>query len=177
MSLSYLVQTGFEAPMQPAPENLAQFIGLTNVDAPLLNAIESLGGCVDGLSAKQFRDYGNAYVRFRELGVDLVFVPRSAYESVRGPCRGEGPYVLEAVFYYPNGEDSEPYGGIAPFATHSVVDRASALSAYGDPSDTDETDGVVDSDDWVKGDGLQLSCSYREDQSISDICVALPYRG
>lgn len=157
-------------------DKFVELIGFTETDQALVDAVQAHGGDMTGLTPKRFRDYGNAYVRFPEQGMELVFVPLSMYKEERGQPKGNGKYALEAVFYFPNGGDDEPYTGVAPFSNAPIKTRADALALYGEPADSEETDGVAESDDWQKGD-LQVSCAYHDDQSIANICVMPPYRG
>jgi len=157
-------------------DKFVQLIGFTETDEALLAAVEAGGGDLTGLTPKRFRDYGNAYVRFPDHGVELVFVSRAMFEEERDTPRGSGKYALEAVFCFPNGGDDAPYLGPAPFTDVRLSARAEALAAYGEPFDTEESDGMFESDDWSKA-GLQISCAYNDDQSIANICVMPPYKG
>jgi hypothetical protein len=157
-------------------DKFVELIGFTDSDGALVEAVQAQRRDLTGLTPQSFREYGNAYVRFPAQGMELVFVPRSMFEEERGNPKGNGKYVLEAVFLFPNGGDDEPYAGSAPFAIASIKTRADALAFYGEPVDSEETDGVAESDDWLKGE-LQVSCAYDDDQSIANICVMPPYKG
>jgi hypothetical protein len=56
------------------------------------------------------------------------------------------------------------------------ISLSNALALCGDPVESEETDGVAESDDWLKGE-LQVSCAYADDQSIANVCVMPPYKG
>lgn len=159
-----------------APENFFQLLGLTEKDQMLLDVINACDGSVVDVNPKRMREYGNAYVTLPGLGVDFVFVPRATYEEERGEPAGDGSHVLEGVFYFPSGGDNATYVGNAPFASKPIANRADALAVYGGPSDSNNSDGVVESEDWVK-DGIQLSADYRNDGTIASFCVMLPFQG
>jgi hypothetical protein len=155
-------------------EDFHQLLGLSNTDQELVAAIAEHGGNVADLSAKNIRELGTDYVNLSEKGVSLAFQSRARFEDSRGAPRGEGPYVLSGMFYYPHGgTDLSTYEGPAPFASEGVRNREDALRAYGAPSRTEEDDDEIEWDQWGK-DGRQLRTSYSEDLQIDTVSVSVP---
>lgn len=155
-------------------EELHNVLGLTNVDAPLQQAIEAEGGSVQVLSPKKFRDLGSDFVNLNDKGVSLSFLTRSDFEDEHGVPGGAGPYVLSCIFYFPFGEgDAQPYEGVAPFSGAALKSRDDALQAYGAPHKTEDDDGEIEWDEWIK-DGRQLRVSYTSELAIQDISVSVP---
>ncbi|ANH67316.1 hypothetical protein [Mitsuaria sp. 7] len=155
-------------------EDFHQLLGLSNTDQELVAAIAEHGGNVADLSAKNIRELGTDYVNLSEKGLSLAFQSRARFEDSRGTPRGEGPYVLSGMFYYPHGgTDLSTYAGPAPFASDSVRNREDALRAYGEPSRTEEDDDEIEWDQWSK-DGRQLRTSYSEDLQIDTVSVSVP---
>ncbi|WP_416762582.1 hypothetical protein ACNI65_09400 [Roseateles sp. So40a] len=155
-------------------EELHNVLGLTNVDALLQQAIEAAGGSVQVLSPKKIRELGSDFVNINDKGVSLSFLSRGDYEDEHGVPRGAGPYVLACIFYFPFGEgDAQAYEGVAPFADASLKSRDDALRAYGAPHKTEEDEGEIEWDEWIKG-GRQLRVSYTSELAIQDISVAVP---
>lgn len=155
-------------------DNLHQLLGMTNTEQDLISAIAEHGGNVADLSAKNIRELGTDFVNLGDRGLSLAFQARARYEDSRGSPRGEGPYVLVAIFYYPNGgTDLEAYTGPAPFASDGVFNRDDALRVYGKPDRTEEDDDEIDWDQWKK-DERQLRASYRADLRIDTVSVSVP---
>lgn len=155
-------------------EDLHLVLGMTNTDQPLISAIAEHGGNVADLSAKNIRELGTDYVNLGEKGLSLAFQSRARFEDSRGQPRGEGPYVLAAIFYYPNGgTDLSPYSGPAPFVSEPLRNREEALSAYGEPTRTEADDDEIDWDQWGR-EGRQLRANYREDLTIDTVSVSAP---
>jgi hypothetical protein len=155
-------------------EDFHQLLGMTNANHELISAIGEHGGNVADLSPKNIRELGTDYVNLSEKGLSLAFQSRTRFEGSRGTPRGEGPYVLSGMFYYPHGgTDLGTYTGPAPFASEGIRNRDDALRVYGDPSRTEEDDDEIEWDQWGK-DGRQLRASYREDLQIDTVSISVP---
>ena len=155
-------------------EGLHELLGLTSMDQTLISAIAEHGGNVSDLSAKNIRELGTDHVNLSEKGLSLAFQSRARFEDSRGQPLGEGPYVLAAMFYYPNGgTDLSAYAGPAPFVSEPVRNREEALRLYGEPSRTESDDDEIDWDQWGRA-GRQLRASYREDLTIDTVSVSVP---
>jgi hypothetical protein len=154
-------------------ENLHQLIGLTNVDTQLIQTLGEFGADVKTLSLKRLKELDVDHIHLPKNGISLGFEPRAAFESDHGVApRGEGPYVLSTVFYFPEGSgDTEAYKGVAPFASAAVTTREQALAAYGEPTETEEEDGEIDWDFFNVHDHL-VKVSY-DDRTVSTISVSM----
>lgn len=154
------------------PHLFPSLIGFTNTDPVLLDALHANGGDTASLTPRRFREYGAAAVSLPHLGVELSFSPRATYASERGQPRGNGPYVLDGIFYM-LGDGESTYAGLPPFASVPIRVRDDALQVYGRPVATDEDGDRIDGDDW-RIQGFHLSLTYRHDLSLRQIAVSLP---
>ncbi|OWQ84460.1 hypothetical protein CDN99_24535 [Roseateles aquatilis] len=162
------------------PDTLPSLLGLTDADPSLVAAIlahspgNAGGAAPTELSQKRRREIRAGFVLLKEVGVVMAFASSDAYAADHGAPKGAGGQVLSAVFYYPEGsEEVEPYEGHAPFAAGPVTTREDALREYGEPSDGEEEEGVVEWEQWLV-DGLELTADYADDGAVLTITVSPP---
>jgi len=159
------------------PEQFFTLVGLTNTDAVLVDAIQANGASIEDLSPKKLKELTTDFVQFKQLGVVLAFTPKGFFESHHGmDPRGNGPYALDGVIYYPNGSASlSAYLSTLPFASGPVNTRDQALAAFGEPQETEEDDGDIDWDIW-KRDDLQVHVDYKSDLSVKTVTYSFPMK-
>lgn len=149
-------------------------LGMTSVDVPLIEGIQANGGAVSTLSAKKIKEDLSDFVVLKEMGVILAFVGREAFRSSYCEPRGDGEYVMDGVFYYPNGSSSvSSYTGSIPFANGPVRNRDEAILAFGSPESTEEEDGEIYWDIWRR-DGIRIKVDYRGEGAVKTVLFSLP---
>jgi hypothetical protein len=155
-------------------DQLIDLLGFTNTDSPLIEAVKAHGGSIESISPKKMREIISDFIPFADKGVELAFRPREFYEGDYGSPKGEGPYVMVAVFYFPNGSSKySAYQGKVPLATGPVTNRDQAFAAFGKPEETDEEDGQIYSDLWTV-EGKLVHVDYHDDLSVALITVGFP---
>lgn len=157
-------------------DQLFVLVGMTNTDAAVIDAIRANGGSVDALSPKKLKDLTLDFVQFNELGISLALTPREFYSrNYRDPL-GAGPYAMSGVFYYPNGAAKvAAYPGSIPFAEGPVNTREKALMAFGDPQETEEEDGDIYWDIWMR-DGRQIKVDYNDALAVKTVLLSFPMK-
>lgn len=157
-------------------DQLFVLVGMTNTDPEVMNAIKACGGSVEALSPKKLKDLTIDFVQLNELGVALAFTPREFYaRNYRDPI-GAGPYAMSGVFYYPNGTAKvSAYRGAIPFAEGPVRTREEALTAFGGPRETEEEDGDIYWDIWMR-DGHQIKVDYNDALAVKTVLVSFPMK-
>ncbi|MDA5241273.1 hypothetical protein EXN32_20890 [Agrobacterium tumefaciens] len=158
-------------------ERLFTLVGMTNTDHDVIDAIKANGGSIDALSPKKLKDLTIDFVRLNNLGVALAFTPKELFSrNYRDPI-GSGPMAMSGVFYYPNGAAMvSPYLGSIPFSSRPVGNRDEALAAFGKPQETEEEDGDVYWDIWMK-DGRQVKADYNDELAVKTVLVSFPMKG
>ncbi len=139
-----------------------------------MEAVKVHGGSIDSISAKKMREFDSASIALKDKGIELAFRSRESYLKDYGAPKGEGPYVMAAVFYFPTGSSKySAYQGKIPLTEGPVTDRDQAFAAFGEPSETEEEDGEIYGDLWTI-DGRLVGVDYRDDLSVSVISVGFP---
>lgn len=159
------------------PDRLFTLVGMTNTDSAVIDAIQAHGGSIDALSPTKLKEQTTDFVQLTDLGIALAFTPREFFSrNYRDPI-GAGPYAMSGVFYYPNGAAKvSAYRGPLPFSSGPVSNRDEALAAFGAPLETEEEDGDVYWDLWIKGDGRQLKVDYNDELKVKTVLVSFPMK-
>lgn len=156
------------------PSQFVTLLGMTNSDESLIEGVKANGGSVSTISAKKMKEILSDFVVFNEIGVTLAFVPREAFKISYCDPRGDGDYVMDGVFYFPNGSSSVlSYKGSIPFANGPVQNRDEAISAFGSPEFTEEEDGEIYWDIW-RQEGLRIKVDYRDGGAVKTVLFSIP---
>ena len=109
-------------------------------------------------------------------GLALTFNEREDYLETCGTPKDAGEAILVAAFAYGAGSKKfRPYTGPIPFSDELITNRQDALRQFGAPRQTEEEDGVIEWDQWIK-DGLQVRTTYRGDGSAKIISFSVPFK-
>ena len=156
--------------------DLLPLLGHSELNADLERLLRSAGASVQSLSAGTLRREGSDAIELVSLGLELAFWEREAYERKVAAPKDAGTAILVAVFAYgPGGKRFKPYAGPIPYGNGPIAGRQDALSAFGAADATEEDDGVVEWDQWIK-DGLQLRTTYREDSPLWNLSFSVPFK-
>jgi len=157
-------------------DRLFTLVGMTNTDDDVINAIKVNGGSIDSLSPKKLKELTTDFVQLNELGIALAFTPKDFFSRNYREPTGSGPYAMSGVFYYPNGSAKvSAYLGLIPFSNGPVGNREEALAAFGEPQETEEEDGDVYWDVWMK-DGRQVKVDYNDELAVKTVLVSFPMK-
>ena len=157
-------------------DRLFTLVVMTNTDDDVINAIKVNGGSIDSLSPKKLKELTTDFVQLNELGIALAFTPKDFFSRNYREPTGSGPYAMSGVFYYPNGSAKvSAYLGLIPFSNGPVGNREEALAAFGEPQETEEEDGDVYWDVWMK-DGRQVKVDYNDELAVKTVLVSFPMK-
>ena len=158
-------------------ERLFALVGMTNTDNDVIDAVRAHGGSIGALSEKKLAELTIDFIQLNTLGVALAFTSKEFFSrNYRDPI-GTGPYAMSGVFYYPNGTAKvSAYLGSVPFSSGPVGNRSEALAAFGEPQETEEEDGDVYWDIWMK-DGRQVKVDYNDELAVKTVLVSFPMKG
>lgn len=157
-------------------EKLTALLGEGTEGAALVEVLTSLNLDVSEVSTKEIRTEGSASLLLKELGIELIFRERRAFEAKFAQPRSGGFAVLVSVIIYPNG-NAEFKSNLesTPFCKSRATDRAGAISILGSPTTTDSDDGLVRWDQWEL-QGLQMRATYDKNLLIRRIGTSIPMR-
>ncbi len=155
---------------------LLPFLGASELDAELARLLKTAGSDIGLISKKKLRAQGMEGIELHDRGLALTFNEREDYIETYGTPKDAGEAILVAAFAYGAGSKTfRPYAGPIPLSKGPIAHREDALRAFGAPQQTEEEDGVVDWDQWIK-DGLQVRTTYRDDGSVKNISFSVPFK-
>lgn len=155
---------------------LLPFFGASELDAGLAHLLKSAGSDIGSISKKKLRVQGMEGIELHAQGLALTFNEREDYFETYGTPKDAGEAILVAAFAYGAGSKKfRPYTGPIPFSDGPITNRQDALRQFGAPHQTEEEDGVIEWDQWIK-DGLQVRTTYRDDGSAKIISFSVPFK-
>jgi hypothetical protein len=155
--------------------DLIPFIGCSELDDGLVQLLKSAGANISSSLKKRVRSQGMDGIELLAKGLALTFNEREDYINTYAEPKDDGEAILVAVFAYTSGKRFNPYMGPIPFTKGPVVNRNDALRELGTPHRTEEEDGVIEWDQWIK-DGFQMRARYRDDASVKIISFTVPFK-
>lgn len=156
--------------------DLLPFFGASELDAGLARLLESADSGIGSISKKKLRAQGMEGIELRDKGLALTFNEREDYLETYGTPKDAGEAILVAAFAYGAGSKTfRPYAGPIPFSEGPIASRQDALREFGTPHRTEEEDGVIEWDEWIK-EGLQVRTTYRDDGSVKIVSFSVPFK-
>lgn len=157
-------------------DELLPFFGTSELDAGLAQRLKSAGSDIGSISKKKLRVQGMEGIELHDKGLALTFNEREDYIETYGTPKDAGEAILVAAFAYgAGGKAFKPYAGPIPFSRGPIATRQEALREFGAPHRTEEEDGVIEWDEWIK-DGLQVRTTYRDDGSVKIVSFSVPFK-
>lgn len=156
-------------------DKLLPYLGHSEQNPELAELLASVGFDVALMPGRVRRGAGFGHCELKSWGLELAFDSHTVYEDWCGTPKDAGKAILLAVFAYDKpSKTREAYVGPLPFASGPIHDRHDALREFGPPVRTEEEDGVVEWDQWIK-DGLQVRTTYDEDGSLRVFSCSTPF--
>jgi hypothetical protein len=155
---------------------LLPYFGASERDAGLARLLQSAGSDIGSISKKKLRVQGMEGIELHDKGLALTFNEREDYLETYGTPKDAGEAILVAAFAYGAGSKTfKPYTGPIPFSKGPIASRQAALGEFGAPHQSEEEDGVIEWDQWLK-DGWQVRATYRDDGSVKIISFSVPFK-
>jgi hypothetical protein len=158
-------------------DTILPFLGHSEQDPGLADLLASVGFDVSLMPGRAQRGAGTGHCELNSLGIELAFDFHTGYKTRFGMPKDGGKAILSAIFAYgkPN-EMRAAYVGPIPFSRSPIHNRDDALREFGLPLRTEEEDGIVEWDQWVK-DGVQVRTEYFDDGSLFICTYSVPFIG
>ncbi|MEI5681390.1 MULTISPECIES: hypothetical protein [unclassified Mesorhizobium] len=155
---------------------LLPFLGHSEQNTGLSDLLATAGFDVSLMPGRAQRGGGTGHCELNSLGIELAFQFHTDYKHSFGVPKDGGKAILSAIFAYDRpGKKRQAYVGPIPFSSGPIHDRNDALREFGDPFHTEQEDGEIDWDHWMKGD-VQVGAFYREDATAKYVSFAVPLK-
>jgi hypothetical protein len=155
---------------------LLPFLGHSEQDSGLSDLLATAGFDVSLMPGRAQRGGGTGHCELNALGIELAFQFHTDYKHSYGVPMDGGKAILSAIFVYGQpAKKRKAYVGPIPFSSGPIHDRDDALREFGVPYHTEEEDGEIDWDHWMKGN-VQVGAFYREDTSLKYVSFTVPLK-
>jgi hypothetical protein len=142
----------------------------------LSSLLATVGFNVTLMPGRAQRNFGTGHCELKSLGIELAFQFHTDYKSAYGMPKDEGKVIFSSIFaYIKPSKGRKAYEGLLPFSSTPVNNRHDALREFGSPFHTEQDDGEIDWDYWMK-DGVQVGAFYREDSTIKYVSFSVPLK-
>jgi hypothetical protein len=156
-------------------DKLLPYLGSSEQNRELADLLASVGFDISVMPGRVQRGAGTGHCELNSLGIELAFYFHTDYKSRFGAPKNDGKAILSAIFAHGNANKvRKAYVGPFPFSPGPIHNRHEALRGFGTPLRTEEDDGIVEWDQWMKS-GLQVRTEYSEDGSLFVCMYSVPF--
>ncbi|MFK3781773.1 hypothetical protein [Agrobacterium sp. NPDC089420] len=154
---------------------LLPFLGYSELNSGLAKLLETAGANIRSLSPRTLRAEGSDAIELKTMGLELAFYEREYYENKCATPKDAGEAIFVAAFAYGGGKAFKRYVGPVPFANAAIGNRQDALREFGAPHRTEEEEGLVEWDQWIK-EGIQVRATYHDDGALWNLSFSVPFK-
>lgn len=157
-------------------DDLLPYLGCSEQNVELAKLLAGVGFDIAVMPGRAQKNFGLGFCELSDLGIELAFNFHTDFKERYGLPRDAGKAIFSGIFAYDNpSKKRRAYIGPIPFSRGPIHARADALREFGPPLRIETEDGIVEWDQWMK-EGLQVRTTYRDDGSLSNLMVSIPFK-